>query len=127
MGLPRANRPDEEDVFRSPDPLPAGEFQELGAVEPLGGRDVEGVEGLELREAGGLQAQADPGGGAGGDFGCERLVEVLLHRPALLTGLARERLEAARETRHLQGPRVRAHELGGDGGAAHGSAPSRVS
>src|SRR5207247_1166555 len=64
VGLPRANRPDEEDVFRSPDPLPAGEFQELGAVEPLGGRDVEGVEGRELRGAAGTVMSCTLGGNA---------------------------------------------------------------
>src|SRR4029453_4811689 len=98
-----------------------------GGIDAIGSREVESVEGLELREACLADALAHGGVVTRGLLDGEALVQVVLDGPALLAGLPAERLEAAREARHLEALALRAHEIGDDGAPAHSAPPRSTS
>jgi hypothetical protein len=58
MRLAGADRAGEQHILRPVDPAAAGELEHDGRVEAVGEGEVEGVERLELGEAGGGQAGA---------------------------------------------------------------------
>src|SRR2546427_1246825 len=78
-------------------------------------------------KAAACQPLLDGGLGARSDLGREHLVQVVLVRPVLLACLAGEVLEGARQAGHLELARLRAKNVGDDGGAAHSAPPRRRS
>jgi hypothetical protein len=124
VGLSRPDRPSEDQILGACDPLAARELgDDRRTHRTVGGGEVEGVERLELREAGVVDAVADRGLEPRRLLRREDLVQVVLVRPVLLTSVSRERLVRSSEPRHLEIARLGGNQLLGDRGATHSPPP----
>jgi hypothetical protein len=128
--LPVPGRAEEHDVGGFVQEVELGEVGDLGGLDGALEAEVEVVDGLDLGEAGGLDARLAAVGLAGGDFLGEHGGEELAVVPAFVGGLGRERLGRRRDAGGLERPGEE-RDLGGDaargGHALAASAPNATS
>ena len=121
--MPGANRPGEDQILGCGDPLAARERVDLRRADALGGREVEGVERLHLREARLAEPLADDGLVPRRLLRAEHLVQVVLVGPMRIARLAGQGFKGARHAGQFQGPRLRDDEVAREGGGAHATPP----
>jgi hypothetical protein len=123
VGFSGPDRSGQAEVFVALDPLAAGQLEDLRPGNALEGLPVDLLEGLQVGEAGVLEAVGDGLLVPRADLGLEKLLEEVLVRPAVLLGLAAEGRVLPHDGRELQEPAV----LLQDGlvrGGGHWSHPS---
>ena len=117
MGLAGTDAADQHDVGSLGDEGAAAQLQDRVAVQLRLRVELEGIQGLEHREAGLLEAALDAALAAPGHFQVHQLREVLRGRLALAGGLGGQRPPLGGHRRQAQGLEVGHQVCGGSGTA----------
>lgn len=96
---------------------------DLRRADAVGGGEIEGIEGLDLREARFTEPLADHGLVPRRLLRTEHLMEVVLVGPVCIARLAGQGFKGARDPRHFQCARLRDDEIPGEGSGAHATPP----
>ena len=123
MRLAGPDRAGEDQILGRGDPLAARERVDLGRADAVGGREVEGIEGLHLGKARLAEPLADHGLVPRRLLRGEHLVEVVFVGPVRIARLTGQGFERARDAGQFQRAGLRDDEIAGEGAGAHATPP----
>lgn len=124
--LPGPNRAGEDEILGRRDPVATGEGVDLGGAHPLGGREIKGVERLDVGKARLAEPLADHRLVSRALFGGQHLVEIVFVRPVRIACLTREAFKDPRHAWQLERARLPDDQIAGDRGDTTLSASDRA-